>query len=123
MSSRKQRLDVGPSSSTSSEQNKPRKRRFDDAPETDPFGNAGKTSRDMNPVPQTNPSINRFTMKNYSHQYFEIFKKRRQLPVWDYKDAFMATLEKNQVSARVRRIREMAMLYGKRSSLGHCPRR
>ena len=123
MSSRKQRLDVGPSSSTSSEQNKPRKRRFDDASETDPFNSAAKSTREMNPVPQTNPSINRFTMKNYSHQYYEIFKKRRQLPVWDYKDAFMATLEKNQVSAFARRQREVPKLSRKRSSLGHCARR
>jgi pre-mRNA-splicing factor ATP-dependent RNA helicase DHX15/PRP43 len=31
----------------------------------------------------------------------ELFKKRRQLPVWEYKDAFMATLQKNQVTVLV----------------------
>jgi pre-mRNA-splicing factor ATP-dependent RNA helicase DHX15/PRP43 len=102
MSSRKQRLDVG--SSSSSEPNKPRKRRFDDASETDYFNNSNK-SKDSNNMSQSNePSnsnINRFTMQTYSHQYFELYKKRRQLPVWEYKDAFMATLHKNQVTVLV----------------------
>jgi pre-mRNA-splicing factor ATP-dependent RNA helicase DHX15/PRP43 len=98
MSSRKQRLDVG-----SSESNKPRKRRFDDGPETDYFNNSNK-SKDNNSMSQsnettTNSNINKFTMKPYSHQYFELFKKRRQLPVWEYKEAFMATLDKNQVKS------------------------
>jgi len=47
---------------------------------------------------QSNSTINRLTMQNYSHQYFELLNKRRQLPVWEYKEAFMATLEKNQVN-------------------------
>jgi pre-mRNA-splicing factor ATP-dependent RNA helicase DHX15/PRP43 len=99
MSSRKQRLDVGPSSSlsTSSEPTKPRKRRFDDSSETDYFNNSNK-AKDSTTMSQSNPTINRFTMQNYSHQYFELLKKRRQLPVWEYKDAFMATLDKNQVN-------------------------
>jgi pre-mRNA-splicing factor ATP-dependent RNA helicase DHX15/PRP43 len=102
MSSRKQRLDVGPSSSSSpsTEPNKPRKRRFDDSSETDPFNNSNK-SKDFNNMSQSNPTVNRFTMQNYSHQYFELLKKRRQLPVFEYKDAFMATLEKNQVTVLV----------------------
>jgi pre-mRNA-splicing factor ATP-dependent RNA helicase DHX15/PRP43 len=101
MSSRKQRLDVG---SSSSEPSKPRKRRFDDGPETDYFNNNNK-SKEPNTTSQfnetSNPNINRFTMQPYSHQYMEIFKKRRQLPVWEYKEAFMATLQKNQVTVLV----------------------
>lgn len=102
MSNRKQRLDVGQSSSSSSpsstnEQGKPRKRRFDDANETDLMFNANKL-KDANKTSQVNPTINQFTNQNYSQQYFDLFNKRRQLPVWEYKDAFMATLEKNQVS-------------------------
>jgi pre-mRNA-splicing factor ATP-dependent RNA helicase DHX15/PRP43 len=101
MSSRKQRLDVGPSSSSpSSESNKPRKRRFDDSSETDYFNNPNK-SKDYNTMTQSNPTVNRYTMQNYSHQYFELLKKRRQLPVWEYKEAFMATLDKNQVTVLV----------------------
>src|ERR1700722_16885827 len=100
MSSRKQRLDVG----SSSEPNKPRKRRFDDASETDYFNNSNK-SKDSNNMSQSNETsnsnVNRFTMQPYSHQYYELFKKRRQLPVWEYKDAFVATLQKNQVTVLV----------------------
>jgi pre-mRNA-splicing factor ATP-dependent RNA helicase DHX15/PRP43 len=93
MSSRKQRLDVGSSSST--EPSKPRKRRFDDVSETDYFNNSNKSTE------PPNSNINRFTMQTYSHQYLELYKKRRQLPVWEYKDAFMATLQKNQVTVLV----------------------
>jgi pre-mRNA-splicing factor ATP-dependent RNA helicase DHX15/PRP43 len=102
MSSRKQRLDVGPSTSSlpSSEPTKPRKRRFDDLSETDYFNNSNK-SKEYNNMSQSNSTINRFTMQNYSHQYFELLNKRRQLPVWEYKEAFMATLEKNQVTVLV----------------------
>ncbi|CAF1107721.1 unnamed protein product [Rotaria sordida] len=103
MSSRKQRLDVG-SSSSSSELNKPRKRRFDDVVETDYFNNSNK-SKDSNKISQlnetSNSNINRFTMQPYSQQYHELYKKRRQLPVWEYKEAFMSTLQKNQVTVLV----------------------
>lgn len=50
---------------------------------------------------QLNSTINRFTQKAYSSQYFELLKKRRQLPIWEYKEAFMTTLEKNQVTVLV----------------------
>ena len=100
MSSRKQRLDVGPSSS-SSDSNRPRKRRFDDGPETDYFNNSNKSKGPTTMSETIDANINRFTMQPYSHQYTELFKKRRQLPVWEYKEAFMATLQKNQVTVLV----------------------
>ena len=121
MSSRKQRLDVGPSSSPSSSTdttNKPRKRRFDEASDTDPFNN--QKQKEPPSMSQTNSSINRFTNQSYSHQYNELFKKRRQLPVWEYKDAFMATIERNQVSWN-RSERTVASRMS--LCLGHCPRR
>ena len=103
MSSRKQRLDVGGSSSDSN--NKPRKRRFEDAPETDYFSANSKHKDSDNstsqPVESVNSNVNPLTLQAYSHQYYEIYKKRRQLPVWEYKDAFMATLQKNQVTVLV----------------------
>lgn len=104
MSSRKQRLDVGPSSSSSSDSNRPRKRRFDDASETDYFSKSSKSKEATTMSQPTEPidaNINRFTLQPYSHQYTELFKKRRQLPVWEYKEAFMATLQKNQVTVLV----------------------
>ncbi|CAF1213478.1 unnamed protein product [Rotaria sp. Silwood1] len=103
MSSRKQRVDIGSSptpSSPSSASNKPKKRRFDDSSETDYFNNSNKT-KDYNNMSQTNTTVNRFTLQNYSQQYFELLKKRRQLPIWEYKEAFTATLEKNQVTVLV----------------------
>ncbi|CAF1087174.1 unnamed protein product [Adineta ricciae] len=99
MTSRKQRLDVGSSSSSSTDQTRPRKRRFDDSEPAD--FNPIKKSRDLNNMNQSDPDINSFTKLPYSAQYRELFKKRRQLPVWDYKDAFMTTLAKNQVTVLV----------------------
>jgi len=58
MSSRKQRLDVG----SSSEPNKPQKRRFDDVAETDLFNKNTKSNE------TSNSNINRFTMQACSHQ-------------------------------------------------------
>ena len=66
-------------------------RRIGDSSEPGYFNNAN----------QSNPMINRFTMQSYSHRYLELLKKRRQLPVWEYKEAFMATLDKNQVTILV----------------------
>ncbi|CAF1151179.1 unnamed protein product [Rotaria magnacalcarata] len=105
MSSRKPRLDIGSSpspspSSPSTESSKPRKRRCDDSSETGYINNSNK-SKDFNTMSQSNPAINRFTQQKYSLQYLELLKKRRQLPVWEYKDAFMATLDKNQVTVLV----------------------
>jgi HrpA-like RNA helicase len=110
MSSRKQRLDVGLSSSSSSsssaatagsssssDPNKTKKRRFQESPETDLFSNSNNSKSSSN-MSQTNSTINRFTMQPYSKQYQDLFKKRRQLPVWDYKEAFMTTLDRNQVN-------------------------
>jgi pre-mRNA-splicing factor ATP-dependent RNA helicase DHX15/PRP43 len=50
---------------------------------------------------QVNSTVNPFTKKNYSQQYFDLLKSRRQLPVWEYKDVFMTSLEKNQVTVLV----------------------
>ena len=37
----------------------------------------------------------------YSTRYYDILKKRMGLPVWEYKQAFMATLNKNQTTVLV----------------------
>ena|ERR1700722_2730897 len=109
MSSRKHRLDVGPSphNNSTSESNKPRKRRFDDSSDTDRQTTSNnnmfessantKSARHSN---DTSSNVNPFTMQTYSQRYYELLKKRRQLPVWEYKDAFTATLEKHQVKQK-----------------------
>uniref|UniRef100_A0A915PI77 RNA helicase n=1 Tax=Setaria digitata TaxID=48799 RepID=A0A915PI77_9BILA len=40
--------------------------------------------------------INPFNGQPYSQRYFDIFKKRTTLPVWEYKDKFLEVLDKNQ---------------------------
>lgn len=35
--------------------------------------------------------------KNYSARYFDLFRKRIQLPVWEYKEEFFKVLSDNQV--------------------------
>jgi pre-mRNA-splicing factor ATP-dependent RNA helicase DHX15/PRP43 len=37
----------------------------------------------------------------FSNKYYDILKKRILLPVWEYKQAFMTTLAKNQVTVLV----------------------
>ena len=39
--------------------------------------------------------INPYSGRLYSRKYFEIFEKRRQLPVYEYKDKFMEMLDKH----------------------------
>ncbi|OZC11640.1 RNA helicase HRH1 domain protein [Onchocerca flexuosa] len=40
--------------------------------------------------------MNPFNGQPYTQRYFEIFKKRTTLPVWEYKDKFLEVLDKNQ---------------------------
>ncbi|EFO25869.1 pre-mRNA-splicing factor ATP-dependent RNA helicase [Loa loa] len=40
--------------------------------------------------------VNPFNGQPYTQRYFEIFKKRTTLPVWEYKDKFLEVLDKNQ---------------------------
>jgi pre-mRNA-splicing factor ATP-dependent RNA helicase DHX15/PRP43 len=45
--------------------------------------------------------INPLNGKPYSTKYYDILKKRMSLPVWEYKEAFMTTLDKYQVTVLV----------------------
>jgi len=42
------------------------------------------------------PGINRWNGRPYSQRYYEILEKRKTLPVWQQKQEFLDTLEKNQ---------------------------
>lgn len=53
------------------------------------------------PKQQAGPQLNPLTGLPYSNKYYEILKKRMQLPVWEYKEAFMKTLNDNQVTVLV----------------------
>ncbi|VIO91803.1 Uncharacterized protein BM_BM4476 [Brugia malayi] len=55
-------------------------------------------SRSPNEKPRRSAvEINPFSGQPYTQRYFEIFKKRTTLPVWEYKDKFLEVLDKNQV--------------------------
>ncbi|VDL61292.1 unnamed protein product [Hymenolepis diminuta] len=45
--------------------------------------------------------INPYTGLPYSQRYFDIFRKRIQLPVWEYKERFFKVLTENQVTVLV----------------------
>lgn len=53
------------------------------------------------PKQQQTPQLNPLNDQPYSVKYYDILKKRMQLPVWEYKQSFLATLEKNQVTVLV----------------------
>ncbi|RNA28245.1 pre-mRNA-splicing factor ATP-dependent RNA helicase DHX15 [Brachionus plicatilis] len=103
MSSRKQKIDLGEESRERS-----KKTRFDvvepngamDRPEekksTLPADILAKL-----PKPSFQTQINPYNGQPYSIKYYDILKKRMQLPVWEYKQAFMTTLSKNQVTVLV----------------------
>lgn len=38
-----------------------------------------------------------YTSKPYSTKYYEIYRKRLQLPVWEYRDVFFDLMDKNQI--------------------------
>lgn len=61
------------------------------------------SGRDRSPVNQSTSSvqINPYTGLPYSQRYFDIFRKRIQLPVWEYKEKFFKILTENQVTVLV----------------------
>jgi HrpA-like RNA helicase len=44
-----------------------------------------------------NSSTNPWTLKPYSSRYYEILQKRKQLPVYEFKNALEAAVRDNQV--------------------------
>ncbi|VDM96305.1 unnamed protein product [Thelazia callipaeda] len=58
-----------------------------------------KRSRSRSPnekIRRPTVEINPFSGQAYTQRYFEIYKKRVALPVWEYKDKFLEVLDKNQ---------------------------
>ncbi|CAH8558213.1 unnamed protein product [Heterobilharzia americana] len=98
MSSR-HRIDIGES--------KPRRSRFSDGPDNhsrersrspDNQGKFKQNASNASPFAlQTNP----YNGKAFSPRYFELFRKRVKLPVWEYKENFFQTLSENQVTVLV----------------------
>lgn len=54
-------------------------------------------------LPKQPPSmqVNPLNNQPFSTKYYDILKKRMLLPVWEYKQAFMASLERNQTTVLV----------------------
>jgi HrpA-like RNA helicase len=50
-----------------------------------------------NDTKTTTAGINAFTLLPYSQRYYELFRKRIQLPVWEYKDKFLDLIDKHQI--------------------------
>ena len=48
------------------------------------------------PKQQVSSNINPLTNQAYTTRYYDILKKRLMLPVFEYKQSFMATLQKHQ---------------------------
>lgn len=54
--------------------------------------------------------INAFTNKMYSRKYFELLEKRRQLPVYEYKEMFLEMLGKHNTIVLVGETGKMPIL-------------
>lgn len=100
MSSRKQKIDLG------GENERSKKSRFDTGEPSADEGSKKKSTLPPEilaklPKQQQSQSVNPLNGQPFSVKYYDILKKRLSLPVWEYKDSFMATLEKHQTTVLV----------------------
>jgi len=101
--SRKQKIDLG------SEIERTKRSRFDTGDPTkggdDDLGKKKSTLPPeilaKLPKQQVTPQLNPLNGQPYSLKYYDILRKRLTLPVWEYKDSFMATLDKHQTTVLV----------------------
>ncbi|KAK6027147.1 helicase protein [Ostertagia ostertagi] len=54
------------------------------------------TQNNNSAAAETKAKINPFTRMPYSKKYWQIWEKRKNLPVWEYKEKFMEVLHNNQ---------------------------
>lgn len=104
MSSRKHKIDIGDGESK-------KKSKFDQPPADDVSSSATIVGEKKSTLPaeilaklpknKDFVSINPANGQQFSNKYYEILRKRLQLPVWEYKQGFMASLEKHQVTVLV----------------------
>jgi HrpA-like RNA helicase len=57
----------------------------------------GESMADPDPKRKVDPTVNSYTGKPYSNQYYTILEKRKQLPVWEQRDQFLQLVRDNQV--------------------------
>ncbi|KAK7110190.1 hypothetical protein V1264_014108 [Littorina saxatilis] len=93
----KRRLDVGDSGSS--------KRNYRDQERDDDRRDRFKDEKDRKPksvfeefnIPRPTLQLNPFTGLPFTPRYYELFNKRSQLPVWEYKPQFMDMVSKHQI--------------------------
>lgn len=96
MSSRKQKIDLG------NEPERTKKSRFDEpADESSKKSTLPPEILAKLPKQQQQSAKNPLNGQPFSMRYYDILKKRLTLPVWEYKDSFMATLDKHQTTVLV----------------------
>jgi len=57
----------------------------------------GHSGSSLETVEASSSSINPWTNRNYSNKYYEILQKRKQLPVYEFKDALIKAVRDNRV--------------------------
>lgn len=67
-----------------------RKRRLD-------VGTEWSKKEKLNDSTAQSTNVNPYTGKSYSQSYYDILEKRKQLPVWEYKDQFLEMVRNNQI--------------------------
>lgn len=89
--SKRPRIDVGDSSSV--------KRKPDEDYRTQPPAGSKPKDKPSTVTPAAKPVLttNPFSGLPFTPKYWELYRKRTNLPVWEYKEKFIDTLNKNQV--------------------------
>ncbi|XP_076470502.1 putative pre-mRNA-splicing factor ATP-dependent RNA helicase PRP1 [Babylonia areolata] len=90
----KRRLDVGDSSSgkRNRDRDDDRRDRYKDEKESKP-----KSVFEEFNIPRPTLQMNPFTGLPFTPRYYELFNKRSQLPVWEYKTQFLDMVSKHQI--------------------------
>ncbi|RWS26883.1 putative pre-mRNA-splicing factor ATP-dependent RNA helicase DHX15-like protein [Leptotrombidium deliense] len=86
--SKRHRVDIGGSHKKSRSEN--------DEKDKCKNSSLGGSSKDIKNN-STTAGVNAYTGGPYSQRYFELFRKRIQLPVWEYRDKFLELLAGNQI--------------------------
>jgi len=63
------------------------------------------------PKTQSTSRSNPLNNQAYTAKYYDILRKRLQLPVWEYKNVFMETLQSNKVTVLVGETGEKASFF------------
>jgi pre-mRNA-splicing factor ATP-dependent RNA helicase DHX15/PRP43 len=96
MSSRKQRIDVDGSGDRQRDRDRRRSRSRSPIVKSEVKSEVGRDAAPSVRVLPQQSTINMYNGLPYSVRYWDIFKKRKQLPVWDHRTQFLEMLDRNQ---------------------------